>query len=85
MIDLDELGKSIRTRRTQLGLSREQLAEASGISRARIEALENARLGEIGVQNLGRVLNAVGLDLRVTELNRSRPTLEDLQRENAKA
>lgn len=84
MTDLVELGQAVRQRRTELGLSREQLAAAAGVSRARIEALENARAVEMGFQNLMQILNALGLDLRLTELNRQRPTLEDLQKENAR-
>jgi transcriptional regulator with XRE-family HTH domain len=82
MTDLAGLGQAVRQRRTELGLSREQLALAAGVSRARIEALENARAVEMGFQNLMQILNALGLDLRLTELNRQRPTLEDLQKEN---
>ncbi len=85
MTDLTELGQAIRQRRVELGLSREQLAKAADVSRARIEALENARAAEMGFQNLMQILNAIGLDLRLTELNRKRPTLEDLQKENSKS
>lgn len=85
MIDLPEIGEEVRKRRGELGLTREQLASHSGVSRARIEALENQRLVEIGFQNLLRVLNAVGLDLRLTELNQRRPTLEDLRKENTRS
>ena len=84
MADLIEIGQAVRKRRNELGQSRDQLAATSGISRARIEALENARVGEIGFQNLTKILNVLGLDLRLTELNRSRPTLEDLLKENSK-
>lgn len=85
MTDLVELGQAVRQRRTELGLSREQLAKEATVSRARIEALENGRAVEMGFQNLMQVLNAIGLDLRLTELNRRRPTLEDLQKENSRS
>lgn len=84
MTDLVELGQEVRRRRAEVGLSREQLSTAAGVSRARIEALENGRAVEMGFQNLMQILNALGLDLRLTELNRQRPTLEDLQKENAR-
>ena len=84
MTDLAELGQAIRHRRAELGLTREQLSSLARVSRARIEALENGRAVEMGFQNLMQILNALGLDLRLTELNRQRPTLEDLQRENAR-
>ena len=78
MATLIELGERIKATRKAKGLSQIRLAEKSGVSRARIEALENARIAEIGFKHLMRILNALDLDLRVTELNRGRPTLEDL-------
>lgn len=80
-MDLIELGKLVRKTRKGLGLSQTELVGRSGVSRARIDALENGRIAEIGVKHLTRVLNAIGLDLRATELNSQRPTLEDLTEE----
>ena len=57
---------------------REQLATRARVSRARIEALENLRAPDIGFKNLLRIMNALGLDFRITTLNQRRPTLEDL-------
>lgn len=85
MTDLLELGQAIRKRRTDIGLSRNRLSEMAGVSLARIEGLENGRLPEMGLGTLTRLLNALGLDLRLTELNQRRPTLEDLQRENSQS
>jgi transcriptional regulator with XRE-family HTH domain len=83
MLDLAELGAQIKRTRRSLKLTRDQLAERAGVSRARLEALENQRAADVGFKNLMRIMNAVGLDLRVTALNRQRPTLEDLQAEEA--
>ncbi|HXO72268.1 MAG TPA: helix-turn-helix transcriptional regulator [Bradyrhizobium sp.] len=77
-MDLIELGKHIKATRKAKGWSQTQLAQASGVSRARLEALENARLAEIGFKHLLRILIALDLDLRLTQFNRGRPTLEDL-------
>jgi transcriptional regulator with XRE-family HTH domain len=77
-MDLIELGERIKAARKAKGWSQTKLAETSGVSRARLEALENARLAEIGFKYLLRILNALDLDLRLTEFNRGRPTLEDL-------
>jgi transcriptional regulator with XRE-family HTH domain len=82
-MDLIELGKRIKATRKAIGWSQTKLAEKSGVSRARIEALENARIAEIGFKHLMRVMNSLGLDLRLTQLNRGRPTLEDLTAEEA--
>jgi transcriptional regulator with XRE-family HTH domain len=78
---LIEIGRSVKVRRRKLGLARRALAERAGVSVARLEALENARASEMGFKTLTKVLNSVGLDLRLTELNRRRPTLEDLRAE----
>lgn len=83
MTDIIAIGRAVLKRRKALGQTREQLASRSGVSRARIEALENERAPEIGFQNVRRILNALGLDLRLTELNRRRPTLEDLMQEKS--
>jgi transcriptional regulator with XRE-family HTH domain len=83
LMDLIELGERIKAARKAKGWSQTKLAQASGVSRARLEALENARLAEIGFKHLLRILNALDLDLRLTQFNRGRPTLEDLVTEGA--
>lgn len=82
-MNLAELGAQLKAIRKAKGWSQTSLAQKSGVSRARIEALENARIAEIGFKHLLRVMNALDLDLRVTQLNRGRPTLEDLAAEEA--
>jgi transcriptional regulator with XRE-family HTH domain len=78
MANLLELGEKVKQARKTLRLTQRELASICGVSRARIEALENQRIADIGFKNLLRIMNAVGLDLRVTDLNRQRPTLDDL-------
>jgi transcriptional regulator with XRE-family HTH domain len=83
-MDLVELGQRVKAARKSKGWSQTKLAQAAGVSRARLEALENARLAEMGIKHLLRILNALDLDLRLTQLNRGRPTLEDLAAEEAR-
>ncbi|MCC8954405.1 helix-turn-helix transcriptional regulator [Bradyrhizobium sp. Pear77] len=83
-MDLIELGERVKAARKSKGWSQTKLAQAAGISRARLEALENVRLAEMGIKHLLRILNALDLDLRLTQLNRGRPTLEDLVAEEAR-
>jgi transcriptional regulator with XRE-family HTH domain len=78
MANLGEIGATIREHRKGRRLTQQQLARAAGVSRALLTDLETGRLSELGVKKLIRILNAVGLDLRVTTLNLKRPTLEDL-------
>lgn len=82
-MDLIELGERIKATRKARAWSQKTLADQSGVSRARIEALENARIPEIGFKHLMQIMNALGLDLRITQFNRGRPTLEDLTAEEA--
>jgi transcriptional regulator with XRE-family HTH domain len=85
MLDLIEVGQQIRTARKSLAWTQAELVKRSGVSRARIDALENGRAPEFGVKHLSRLLNALGLDLRITTLNNGRPTLDDLREEAANA
>ena len=80
-MDLIELGEQIKQARRAQHLSQSELAERAGVSRARIDAIENGRAPEAGLKLTLRMLRALGLDLRLTTQNDSRPTLEDLRKE----
>jgi transcriptional regulator with XRE-family HTH domain len=82
MIDLNDLGGAIKIARKQRKLTREKLAEVSGVSRARIEALENGRVSDMGFKGVLTLMNIVGLDFRLTTFNNKRPTLEDIMEED---
>jgi transcriptional regulator with XRE-family HTH domain len=84
-MELIDLGVLIKKTRRAQKLSQGELVQRSKVSRARLDALENGRISDIGFKNLMRVMNALGLDLRVTQLNDSRPTLEDLVEEDEHA
>lgn len=81
MADLSDLAHTVREGRKRIGLTQNQLAQQSRVSRALIAQLEGGRLPELGVGKLTRILHALGLDLRVTTLNQKRPTFEDLLQE----
>jgi transcriptional regulator with XRE-family HTH domain len=83
MADLIDIGNEVKLARKRLGLTQNELAAKSGVSRPRIAALENHRIPEIGFKNLIRIMNAVDLDLRVTTLNKRRPTFDELVAEEA--
>jgi transcriptional regulator with XRE-family HTH domain len=82
-MNLIQLGERVKATRKAKGLTQARLAQTARVSRARLEALENARIAEIGFKTLLRILNALDLDLRITAYNRGRPTLEDLVAEEA--
>jgi transcriptional regulator with XRE-family HTH domain len=85
MIDLIDLGELIKKTRRSQKLSQGELVQRSKVSRARLDALENGRISDIGFKNLMRIMNVLGLDFRVTQLNDNRPTLEDLIEEDKHA
>jgi len=62
---LAALGAAIRTRRIELGLSQEELADSIGLHRTYIGGVERGERN-LGVENLARF--ARGLRLKVSEL-----------------
>lgn len=81
MTDLSTIGSEIGSKRRTRRLSQSQLAQLAGVSRATVEALENGRTGELGYTKVVKLLAVLGLDLRLVEAERHRPTLEDLREE----
>jgi DNA-binding XRE family transcriptional regulator len=81
VMDLETLGKTIAQRRKEEGLTQAKLALRARVSRATITALETGAQRELGFNKIMAILAVLKLDLRVTEANIGRPTLEDLQRE----
>lgn len=81
MMDLSTLGQLIAQHRHAQRLTQAELARRARIGRSTLEALENGRAAELGFGKVGRILAALGLNLRLAETNRGRPTLEDLRDE----
>lgn len=81
-MQLIDVGEHVRDARQARGWSQRQLAEASGVSRARIGRLENGQLGDIGYRLLQLILLPLALDLRITDYNGGHPTLEQLSEES---
>lgn len=78
MLPLSSIGEQIAIKRKMLGLSQTALAQKAGIGRSTLEALENARLGELGYSKITNLLAALGLELKLQEARAQRPTLEEL-------
>lgn len=74
------IGKQIRQARKSRKVSQAALAKALGMSRTTIGQIENGAVQEIGVRKLIRVLEFLGLELRVRPAGRP-PTLEELREE----
>ena len=75
-----EIGEKIREARRSRKISQAELAKALGMSRTTIGQIENGSVQEIGVRKLIRILEFLGLELRVRPAGRP-PTLEDLREE----
>lgn len=81
MISLFVIGEEIRRKRKALGWSQTVLAKKARVARSTLEALENARLGELGYSKITNILTALGLELTLQEASARRPTLDDLMNE----
>jgi len=82
-MDIQQIGESIVASRKERKLRQSQIAQRAGVSLRTITLLENGRATEIGYSKLVRILAAVGLELRLEPLERRRPTLDELLREDA--
>lgn len=82
MLSLDDIATEIKNTRRANGFTQLQLARRARVSRARIAALETGKLPEIGFKTLQRLLQALGLDLRITTMGQRRPTLDELLAED---
>jgi transcriptional regulator with XRE-family HTH domain len=82
MLMLDSIGERIAARRKMLGLSQAALAKQAKVGHSTLDALENGRLGELGLSKIIKLLSALGLELNIQEAAGRRPTLEELMEEN---
>ncbi len=82
MLTLTLIGKQIAVRRKALGLTQAVLAEQAKVGHSTLDALENGRLGELGLAKIIRLLSALGLELRIQERAGRRPTLDELMEED---
>jgi transcriptional regulator with XRE-family HTH domain len=83
-MDMIDLGQAVLSRRKQLKISQAELADANGMSRATISALENGRLAELGIRKVLAICTTLGFALEIKELS-TRPTLRDLIQEKNRA
>lgn len=74
---LTNLGKSIREHREKLGLNQESFARASRIPRRTLTRLESGDPA-VRIGTFDKAARALGLSLTLRELQRRRPTLDEL-------
>jgi transcriptional regulator with XRE-family HTH domain len=82
MLTLHSIGEQIALKRKTLGLSQAALATQAKVGHSTLDALENGRLGELGLSKIVRLLSALGLELKIQEAAGRRPTLEELMEED---
>jgi transcriptional regulator with XRE-family HTH domain len=81
MLPLYSLGEDIAKKRKAIGLTQRALAQKARVGLSTLDALENARMGELGFTRVTNILSALGLELSVQETSRRRPTLDELLEE----
>ena len=75
---LFEIGNEIRKERKRRKISQEKMAKYLGMGRATISQIESGIVQEIGVRKLIRILDYLGLELRVRPVGLP-PTLDELR------
>lgn len=75
---LFDIGIKIRAERKKKKITQETLARELGMSRTTIGQIESGTVQEIGVRKLIRVLEYLGLELRVRHAG-APPTLDELR------
>lgn len=76
MLVAERLGKQIRTRRLNLGLTQLQLAELAGLTRHKVIAVEQGSLS-VAVVAYAKALGALDCELQVVPA--VMPTLDEIQ------
>jgi len=64
-MDINRIGNLVRIERQRRGLTQATLAQMSNVSKGRIEAIENGRCLDMGVNTVNSVLLALGFSLSV--------------------
>ena len=77
---LFEIGKQIRKERKRRKISQEKLSQDLGMSRSTVSQIEAGIVQEIGVRKLIRILDYLGLEIRVRQAG-APPTLDELRGE----
>ncbi len=64
-MEIDRIGSFVRFERQRRGLTQGTLAEMADVSKGRIEAIENGRCLNMGINTVNNVLLALGYSLSV--------------------
>lgn len=75
---LFEIGENIRKERKRQKISQSTLAKTLGMSRSTISQIESGIVQDVGIRKLIRILDHLGLELRVRAAG-APPTLDELR------
>ncbi|MDC8013883.1 helix-turn-helix transcriptional regulator [Tahibacter soli] len=67
MSTIHELGRALKTRRTEMGLTQAQVASLAGLSRQTINEVETGAVADLGLNKAERLASALGLGLQVVD------------------
>jgi HTH-type transcriptional regulator/antitoxin HipB len=81
-MDIFELGLAVQAARLNKGITQAKLCAAVRIGRPTLSLFENGKLPEIGIRKVMELVEQLGMELTLIDAH-GRPTLRDLQRENA--
>lgn len=79
-MNLAELGEAFKRARIEANLTQEEVAQRSGVQRARISLFETGALAELGAVKMLSLFNAVGFETFVRPAGHRR-TLDDVPNE----
>ena len=65
MSAIQELGSTVRTRRSDMGLTQTTLAKLSGLSRATVNQVENGTINDLSLTRASKLLGVLGLSMIV--------------------
>ena len=82
MLDLEIVGETVAARRRELRLTQPEVAKRARVSRSTLAALEGGKAAELGFNKVAMILSTLGLDLKIVDWNRGRPTFDELKEEN---
>lgn len=77
---LFEIGEKIRSERKRRKITQERIAKDLSMSRTTLSQIEAGIVQDVGVRKLIRVLEYLGLELRVRQAG-TPPTLDELREE----
>lgn len=62
LMNIYEIGKTVRVRRLAVGLTQQRLAKLAGLSRQTVQQLEAGTIGELSFGRLVNLLRVIGLN-----------------------